>query len=149
MTPTDMCRQLIEKSDMQQKDVAQKMGWTQQSISNKFRRNSLSADEFVKMLGVLGYEIKLVESDTNEEICYKRKGIGDRLKMMVNGVKYDTFKADAICHTEQTDSIFDELYKDDEGRYFVAHYVMWEGGVSSISPIGEEDAKKFSEKYKD
>jgi len=67
--------------------------------------------------------------------------------MMVNGIKYDTYKSDAICHSDETEDSFDELYEDDEGRYFVAHYVNWEGGVNYISPISQEAASKMIHKY--
>ena len=147
MTTAEICKDLIARSPYQQKDVAEKMGWTQQSISNRFRRNTLSAEEFIKLLSILGYELKIVEVDTSEEVCTRRKGVGERLKLMVNGVKYDTYKSDAICHSDESEDIFYELYRDGEGRYFVANYVKWDGGVSSISPIGEEDAQKLMKRF--
>ena len=64
---------------------------------------------------------------------------------MVNGVKYDTYKSDAICHSDESKDVFCELYRDEQGRYFVATYVKWDGGVSSISPIGDEDANRLIE----
>lgn len=146
MTPAEIVKDLIGMSSMQQKEVAEKMGWTEQSISNKFRRNSLTAEEYLKIIEILGYELKLVERDTSEEVFTRRKGVGARLKMMVNGVKYDTYKADAICHSDESEDIFYELYVDQEGRYFVAQYVNWEGGVNSISPIGKEDAERMRDK---
>lgn len=148
VTPAEVVKDLISRSSMQQKDVAEKMGWTEQAISNKFRRNSLSAEEYLKMLEILGYELKIVESETSEEVFTRRKGVGSRLKMMVNGIKYDTYKADALCHSDENEDIFYELYVDQEGRYFVAQYVNWDGGVNSISPIGAEDAKRLIEKFK-
>lgn len=148
MTPVEICKRLISKSQKMQKDVADKMGWTEQCISNKFRRNSLSATEFMKIVEYLGYEIKVVEKKTQVEVSARVKGVGERLRMMVNGEIYDTYKADAICHTDENNDTFDELYKDDEGRYFVAHYVKWEGGISSISPISENDAIRMSKKFK-
>lgn len=148
MTVANICRDLIEKSSLQQKDVAEAMGWSQGAFSNRLRRNSLSAEEFLKLIGILGFDFKIVEKKTNEEIRTRRKGVGERLQMMVNGVKYDTYKADAICHSDENDDMFFELYQDSEGRYFVAQYVRWKGGVSSISPIGAEDAKRLMNKLK-
>lgn len=147
MTAAEICKGLIERSTLRQKDVADKMGWTQQSISNKFRRNTLSAEEFRKIIEILGFEIKIVVNETSEEIKTRRKGVGERLQLMVNGVRYDTYKAGAICHSDESEEIFYELYQDIEGRYFVAQYVKWDGGVSSISPIGKEDAEKLMKKF--
>lgn len=145
VTPTEICKDLIDRSPLQQKEVAEKMGWSQQRICNKLRRNDLSADEFSKLLGILGYEMRIVEVDTSDEVSARRKGVGARLKMMVNGVKYDTYKSDAICHSDESKDVFCELYRDEQGRYFVATYVKWDGGVSSISPIGDEDANRLME----
>lgn len=147
MTAAEICKDLIERSTLQQKDVADKMGWTQQSISNKFRRNTLTAEEFRKIVEILGFDIKIVVNETSEEIKTRRKGVGERLQLMVNGIKYDTYKADAICHSDESEEIFYELYQDIEGRYFVAQYVKWAGGVNSISPIGKEDAEKLMKKF--
>ena len=147
MTVAETVKDLISRSSLQQKDVAAKMGWTEQGICNRFRRNSLSAEEFVKIVGILGYEIKVVERGTSDEVFNRKKGVGARIKMMVNGVKYDTYKADAICHSDETEDVFYELYVDEEGRYFVATYVNWEGGVNSISPISAEDAQRMIRKF--
>ena len=143
MKPTEILRDLIKRSPMQQKDIAEQMGWSPEGASNRLRRGTISADEFEKMLGILGYEMKIVEASTSEEVRPRRKGVGGRLRMLVNGVRYDTYKADAICHSDESKDIFCELYRDDEGRYYVANYVRWEGGVSSISPIGDEDAHRL------
>ena len=146
MTPVEIIKDLIARSPMQQKDLAEKMGWVPQSFSNKVRRNTFTAEELLQIVDVLGYEIKIVEKETNDEVTTRRKRVGPRLKLMVNGVKYDTFKSDAICHSDESEDMYCELYRDCEGRYFVAQYVKWEGGVNSISPIGEEDAERLMEK---
>lgn len=143
VTASDQCKKLIERSDMLQKDVAKAMGWTEASLCNRFRRNSLSAEEFMKIMDILGFEIQIVCKGTQEEVKLRKTGVGPRLKMMVNGIKYDTFKSDAICHTDENQPCYDEVYRDEEGRYFVAHYVNWEGGTSSISPISKDDVQKL------
>ena len=145
VTVAEQCKKLIERSTMQQKEVAKKMGWTEANFCNKLRRNTLSAEDFLRIVEILGCQIQIVGKENQEEIKVRQTGVGPRLRMMVNGVKYDTYKADAICHTDETRPSFDEVYRDNEGRYFVAHYVKWDGGVSSISPIAEEDVKALFE----
>ena len=102
MTTAQICKDLIERSTLQQKDIAERLGLTQQNVSNKIRRNRLYAEEFKKIIEMLGYEIKIVKTETKDEIKTRRKGVGKRLRMMVNGVKYDTFKSDAICHSNES-----------------------------------------------
>ena len=148
MNVAEMCKSLISQSKIRQKDIAEKMNKTSQSLSNKFNRNTLSAEEFVKIIKLLGYEIAIKNPSTGEEIHTYQQGVGKRIQMTVNGVKYDTFKANAICHSNENDVIFSELYQDRDGRFFVAQYANWKGGRCSISPIGEDDAKILIEKYR-
>jgi len=147
MKIADVCRDLIQTSEMKQSEIARKMGWNPPNLSNRLRRNTLSADEFVLFLSAIGYEMKIVKKDSEDEYSARIRGVGPRLQMMVNGIKYDTYKSDAICHSDVENDMFIELYRDMEGRYFVATYVKWDGGVSSITPIGEADAQKLIEKF--
>lgn len=147
MTSSEIVRELINTSEKQQKEVAAAMNWSASSLSCRVKRGTLLADDFFKILEILGYEVKIVKTDSGEEMEARKRGVGKRLKGMVNGIKYDTYKADAICHSEETDGMFLELYRNTDGTYFVANYVNWEGGESFISPIGKEDAEKLIGKY--
>ena len=57
----------------------------------------------------MGYSIYLAKND-KQVIPEIRKGIGDPLKGMVEGVMYDTVKSDAVCHTECIYGMHVELY---------------------------------------
>ena len=85
-----------------------------------------------------------------------RKGHGRRVRQVVNGVLYDTHKADMLCGdfyrdgiNEYIDGMAFELYVDCFGRFFVARYTDWENGSDSITTIGKEDAYKLYRKYGD
>lgn len=144
MTVAEIAKELIKKSDLQQAEVARLMGWTPQNLSGRLSRNSLSAEDFRTLLDVIGYKAIIVEKDNQEEIKTRKKGIAPRLRMMVNGVKYDTYKADALCHSEPIqDCMFHELYRTDEGKYFLAQVMLCDGAVDSITPIDEEAAKRL------
>lgn len=84
------------------------------------------------------------------------KGHGRRVRQVVNGVLYDTHKADMLCGdfyrdgiNEYIDGMAFELYVDCFGRFFVARYTDWENGSDSITTIGKEDAYKLYRKYGD
>ena len=147
ITAADIIRDALKAKDWPQRELAAKMGWSPQNLSGRLQKNSLSAEEWRKAAAILGFEIKMVEIDSNEELRTRKRGTGPRVRQMVNGVIYDTFKADALCHTLWTDGWFMELYKDEEGRYFVAHYTDWKDGVNHISPCGSEDARKLYEEH--
>ena len=144
MTVAEIVKELIKTTDLQQAEVARLMGWTPQNLSNRLGRNTLYAEDFMKLLDVIGYKAVIVEKETEEEVKTRKRGIAPRLQMMVNGVKYDTYKADALCHTEPIqDCMFHELYQNEEGEYFLAQVMLCEGGVDSITPVTEEAAKKL------
>lgn len=144
MNVAETVKELIKKTDFQQAEVARLMDWTPQNLSNRLGRNTLYAEDFMKLLDVMGYKAIIVEKDSEEEVKTRKRGIAPRLQMMVNGVKYDTYKADAVCHRViAKDCMFHELYKTDDGNYFLAQVMLFEGGVDSITPVSEEAAEKL------
>ena len=144
MTVADIVKGIIKKSDLQQAQVARLMDWTPQNLSNRLGRNTLYAEDFVKLLDVMGYKMLIIEKETEEEVKTRKRGIAPRMQMMVNGVKYDTYKADALCHSEPIqDCMFHELYQTEEGEYFLAQVMLCDGGVDSITPVTEEAAEKL------
>ena len=68
---------------------------------------------------------------------------------MVDGVTYDTGKAESICSTKKApdDEFYTELFRDASGSFFVAYFELWDGGHSHISPIDTNGAKSFLERY--
>ena len=62
---------------------------------------------------------------------------------------YDTAASEPPCNNRvsEDDMVFQELYRDQMGRYFVVSYAMWEGGIHQITPIGPEDARSFYERF--
>ena len=140
MTVADIVKEIIKKSDLQQAQVARLMDWTPQNLSNRLGRNTLYAEDFVKLLDVMGYKMLIVEKDTEEEVKTRKRGKAPRIQMMVNGVKYDTYKADALGCLSFAENLYQELYKTDEGEYFVANVADFEGGVNSITPVTPEVA---------
>lgn len=148
MNSVNILKDLIERSDMTQRELGEKMGWSEAATSNRFRRDAFPADTFLQMLDLLGYDFKIVKKGSDEVVEPKKKGIGEKLRMMVNGITYDTEKSDALCHAT-TDDIMYELYEDKEGRYFVAIYPLWKNAVNSISPISKEKAHDLIEAFGD
>ena len=108
----------------------------------------MTAQDFIKALGYMGYSIYLAKND-KQVIPEIRKGIGDPLKGMVEVVMYDTVKSDAVCHTECIYGMHVELYRDAEGRFFVAEYAEWGNGKNNISPIAKKDAYRLYKAYGD
>lgn len=101
-------------------------------------------------------EEQFVELESGIEFESRRKGHGRRVRQVVNGVLYDTHKADMLCGdfyrdgiNEYIDGMAFELYVDCFGRFFVARYTDWENGSDSITTIGKEDAYKLYRKYGD
>lgn len=135
---------------------AKMMGWTPQNFGQRLKKNSFTAEEWNQMMNMLGYEVKVVELESGVEFETRKKGHGRRIRQVINGVLYDTCKADALCsdfycdgENEYTDGMAFELYVDSFGRFFVARYVEWDNGTDSITPINREEAKKLCQKYTD
>ena len=70
-----------------------------------------------------------------------RIAAGPRVRKMEDKVLYDTAASEPLCNNRvsEDDMMFQELYRDQMGRYFVVSYAMWEGGIHQITPIGPEE----------
>lgn len=155
-TMSEILKEALDAKNYSQREFAKIMGWTPQNFSQRLKKNSFSAEEWRTMACKLGYEIRLVELESGIEFEGRRKGHGRRVKQVISGVLYDTYKADALCSSffqdgqnEYTDGMAFELYVDSFGRFFVARYAEWENGSDSITAIGREDAGKLYRKYGD
>ena len=144
----DVIRHLAKRENKKLKEIAQNIGQSSSNFSYKLKNNNLTAQDFIKALGYMGYSIYLAKND-KQVIPEIRKGIGDPLKGMVEGVMYDTVKSDAVCHTECIYGMHVELYRDAEGRFFVAEYAEWGNGKNNISPIAKKDAYRLYKAYGD
>lgn len=153
---SEILKDALDAKGYSQREFAKKMGWTPQNFSQRLKKNSFTAEEWRSMAYKLGYEVRLVELESGIEFESRRKGHGRRVRQVVNGVLYDTHKADMLCGdfyrdgtNEYIDGMAFELYVDCFGRFFVARYTDWENGSDSITTIGKEDAYKLYRKYGD
>lgn len=143
----DMIKDALEAKGLTQNWLAEQMGQAKQNLSKKLANNTISAREFIEAAAIMGCRVALIDTSNDEELRGRKRGIGPRVRQMAGGVIYDTYKADALCHTLPLDGWFMELYRDQEGRYFVAHYTEWKSGVNHISPCDEDDARRLYEEH--
>ena len=146
---SDMIRAAMAAEGVSISQLAKMVGRSSNAVSVKLKRGTMAAPAFFEFADKLGYEVILRKKETKEQIDSRRHGVGRRLRLMVGKVIYDTSKADAICHTAENDGWFIEIYKDDEGRFFAAHYTSWEGCGDYITTIGKEDAQRLYLAYGD
>ena len=146
----------LKAKNYSKKEFAGKMGWTPQNFGQRLKKNSFTAEEWRKMAGVLGYDLRLVEVESGIEFEGRKKGHGSRVKQVINGVVYDTYKADALCNNfyqdgknEYIDGMAFELYIDPFSRFFLVQYTEWKNGINSITPISKKEAKIIYKKYSD
>lgn len=126
-----------------QRELAAALGLNKPALCNKIHRSTLSADEFIKAADWLGYEIVVAERENGEELRPIRKGIGPRVKKVIDGVLYDTGRASALCHTKPESGWWLELYEQSDGRFFVAHYTDWAGADNFITLCPPDEAQKL------
>lgn len=144
LSVSDVIKQAISESGTQQKEVAAHMGWSPQNFANRLKNNTVDADEWVEIAKFLGYKVEMIGREKGDILKEKKRGVGDRVRKMVNGVTYDTEMSEHICNTSEFAGAFFELYKDQEGRLYIVLYSEWlEDGI--IMPVDESHAEKFME----
>ena len=149
MKARDVIQAALSELGIKQESLAVKLGVTPQNLSRKLLKDTIRAKEFFDALDALGLKITVSRKDTGDVIRAQsfKPGVMPRVSMVVNGIRYDTEKADALCHYE-LDALAMELYRDYRGGYFVAIYVNCEGGKPHISVCDESYALRLYEAHR-
>jgi len=132
-----------------QRELADKLGVSPQNFSKKLVNDTISAKEFFEVMEALDVGVTYTDKSTGEVRAERKPGVIPRVSMVVDKIRYDTHKSDALCHTEEQDGWLMELYRDDAGRYYIVHYTVWDGVKPSISPCSEKQAIQFYKTYGD
>ncbi len=143
MNAGEMIINALARCKKTQREMAAALGLTEPALCNKLHRSTLSADEFIRAAEWLGYKLVVAECENGEELRPIRKGIGPRVKKVINGVLYDTKRASALCHTEPESGWWLELYEQSDGSFFVAHYTDWAGAENFITLCPPAEAQKL------
>jgi len=146
-TVAEVLRFHLQKADVPHVEAAKWIGVAPSTFAMKMKGSTFSAEEAVTILDNIGIEVALIED--KKPVNKKFGGVGPRVKMMVNKTIYDTSASIALCHTKWVDGWMRELFQDQHGRFFVAHYTKWEGATNLISEVGLKDAAMMYAKYGD
>lgn len=143
MTVGEMLKQAFIAKGMRKKDVAAKMGWSPQNLTNRLKLNTIDAEEWIKLSKILGYEVQMVDMESGQTLKPRKPSSGPRVVQMIDGYTYDTEKADSICRSPKLYGGWFELFKDiPTGRFYTVAYLET-GNSSCMALISNEDAKKF------
>lgn len=152
-TANEMMKAAMKKKDITQAEVAHELGWFPQQLSSRMIRNSTRADEFIKILDIIGFELVMVDKETGDFV--NSPGYGRKVKMMVDHIIYDTAKSCALSNSFFADGVNEynadgeatELYVDHDGRYFMAKYSNLPGVKDRIVPVTSDTATEFIKRY--
>lgn len=144
MTVAEMMRQAVAANGWKLKDFAEIVGKSPAALSTQLNTNRFSAEEWRRMARLAGYEVVMQPVSAPPA---RRSGHAPNIKRMVDGVTYDTTKADAVCWTRDADGWARELYTTDDGTFFLAHFFVHEDLPGFITAISPELAKRFVELY--
>jgi len=131
-----------------QKSLAAELGLSPQNFNKKLVTNTITAKEFFDAVEAIGLVISFRNKDTGEEVKERKSGILPRVTTVIDGVRYDTFKSDALCHCEVADGWVAELYAF-KGAYFIVISTNWTNAKPLITPCEKEDAMKFYDVNRD
>lgn len=60
---SDTIKDLLKMKKITQVELAEKLGMSKQNINNKFKRNTFSPDELVKIADILNMELAFVDGE--------------------------------------------------------------------------------------
>lgn len=67
MSASKTIKKILLDKGMSVKDLANILGTTQQILSNKFYRDTFSYKEYIKIVNLLGCEVKTINKENNIE----------------------------------------------------------------------------------
>ena len=134
-------RELIRQSGMKEKDIAQNIGISIQSLSYRLGQGSLTAKQFFDICEVCGAEARIILKKNGKEIWERDLSEGRRVRRLVGGIVYDTEHAIALGNNFKTgQKPMREAYRDSDGNYFFADYYR-EGDM--IVPSNGDEVTEF------
>lgn len=142
MTVPQLIRAALKENGWQLKDFAAKVGKTPGALSAQLNSGSMSAEEWRRMASLAGFEVVMRRVDTSPRL---RTGIAPRTHRVINGEVYDTARADAVCHRGDGIGWYSELYRRDDGRYFLIHAHERLEVIPSLVPITDTLADQFEQ----
>lgn len=155
MNVREVLNTVMAATGKSQAEIAASIEKSPQQLSQKMVRNSLRAEEMLEILDANGIEMLLKITETGEIIPVMKKGHGHRIKGMADRVIYDTGVSSAISNSFYADGVNEydengeaqELYVDQQGRYFIAEYNVRNPEKERVRAIPESIALAFKEKY--
>lgn len=143
-TAAEMLTELLKNSGISQRKLAEGMGCSPQVINSRFKNDAFKADDWLYAIRLLGYRVTL-EPDGDTPQKNRRPGVCPKFRKVVNGIVYDSRKATPICHRWISNGGLQELYQNDDGRYFIANLTTWPKTDVSILPCTDDEAEGFRE----
>lgn len=157
LSASEIIRKALTESGFTHSSLGKILGCTGQNISNKLRRNTLSADEFVSWLDIMGFDVTVTCRKTARNIEDIDFGTNHRIryiKRVVDGKYFNNRTADVVANTFQkgVDGVFDEngraseLYRISDGTYILVEYGK-EPGSDIVSIVPKTIADMFVNVY--
>lgn len=143
-TAAEMLAELLKDCGISQRKLAEGMGCSPQVINSRFKNDAFKADDWLYAIRLLGYRVTL-EPDGDTPQKNRRPCVCPKFRKVVNGIVYDSRKATPICHRWISNGGLQELYQNDDGRYFIANLTTWPKTDVSILPCTDDEAKGFRE----
>lgn len=153
MEVRDAVAAVLRETGKTQAEAAKLMDWVPQQLSDRLVRNSLRADEFFKLLDILGIDFHMTVRETGQPVWPKSPR--RRVKGMAKKVIYDTALSGSVSNNFYADGVNEydrygvatELFIDREGRYFFVDYYRDDPSKDEIRVMPMSCVEDFIKKY--
>ena len=155
MRAKEVMQAALKATGLSQIKVASMVGMPEQSFGQKINvRETVKANEFFDILDKIGIETVFIVKATGK-VLMKDTQYGERVVGMSDGVIYDTKESTLIATSFYGDGVNEfgpdgkaqELYVDNEGRYFVAEFTKGDTVKSRVRSVPVNMAEAFINQY--
>ena len=136
-----MLAHLLEITNTSQRRLAEDLGWSAQLLNSRLKKDSFPANDWIEAIRHLGYQVVPYAAKAPVEPM-RKDGVCPDFRKVVDGQVYDKSSATALGH-QWFDGGLRELYRADDGRYFLVNQICWPKLNTSVCPVTKEAADEF------
>ena len=148
MKASDVIIDVLKKKNVTHKQAAEVMGMNPNEFGRTVSTDTFTAREFFDLMDYLRVTV-VASDDSGRDVTEHVHGILPRISMVVDHIRYDTEKADALFHVSPLEGWDVEFYRSFNDLYFAAVEIDIDPPRRVIIPVSKEHAERAIELYSD
>lgn len=138
----NLFREVLRFEGVSLRKMAEMLGLSPQALNSRMNFDAFKAGEWIKWADVLGYDVIMVRRRDCLIARERNEDAFPRVRSTVDGVEYDTAKANFLCESQAVGFNL-RMYAADDGLFFGVHVDENDPAKSTVMPFDQGQALTF------